>query len=98
MRWLDGITESMDMSLSKLWESEGQGSLACFSPWGHKESDVTHHLNNSLPVFLIATYLSTFPSIIRVFHLSIRRLHFHFYSNIFEAYALMCIIRTLGEF
>ena len=42
MRWLDGITDSMDMSLSKLWEdNEGQGSLACCSPWGHKESDTT---------------------------------------------------------
>ena len=24
---------------------EGQGSLACFSPWGHKESDMTERLN-----------------------------------------------------
>ena len=39
MRWLDGITDSMDMSLSKL--GDGQGSLMCCSPWGHKESDTT---------------------------------------------------------
>ena len=39
MRWLEGIINSMDMSLSKLGDSEGQGSLACCSPWGHKESD-----------------------------------------------------------
>ena len=41
MRWLDGIIDSVDMSLSKLWEivKDRQGSLACCSPWGHKESD-----------------------------------------------------------
>ena len=27
-------------------ESEGQGSLACCSPWGHKELDTTEQLNN----------------------------------------------------
>ena len=42
MRWLDGIINSMDMSLSKLREvGDGQGRLACYSPWGHKESDMT---------------------------------------------------------
>ena len=42
MTWLDGITDSMDMSLSKLRElGDGQGSLACCIPWGCKESDTT---------------------------------------------------------
>ena len=41
MRWLDGIIDSMDMSLSKLWEMVKDGSLACCSPWVHKESDMT---------------------------------------------------------
>ena len=28
--------------------SEGQGSLMCCSPWGHKESDVTEQLDNNI--------------------------------------------------
>ena len=48
MRWLDGITDSMDMSLSKLSrDGEGQRSLMYCSPWGHKELDPTEQLNNN---------------------------------------------------
>ena len=45
MRWLDGITDSMDVSLSELHVCDGQGGLACCDSWGHKESDTTEGLN-----------------------------------------------------
>ena len=41
MRWLDGITDSMEVNLIKLQELDGQGSLACSSAQGHKETDMT---------------------------------------------------------
>jgi len=36
MRWLDGVIDSTDMFEQTLGDSEGQGNLACCSPWGHK--------------------------------------------------------------
>ena len=45
MRWLDGITDLMDMSLSELGVGDGQGGLACCNSWGLKESDTTEQLN-----------------------------------------------------
>ena len=42
MRWLDGITDSLDTSLGKLRELVmDKGGLACCSPWGLRESETT---------------------------------------------------------
>ena len=41
MRWLDSITDSMDEFVQALRIGDGQGSLACYSPWGCKELDMT---------------------------------------------------------
>ena len=40
-RWLNGITDTMDMSLSKLWDIVKDGTLECCSQWGHR---VVHYL------------------------------------------------------
>ena len=43
MRWLDGITDSMDMNLSKRQEMVKDSKVwrAAYSPGGHEESDMT---------------------------------------------------------
>ena len=49
MRWLHGITNSMDMSLSRLWEIV-KGREA-WNSWDHKESDTTQQLNNNKVIY-----------------------------------------------
>ena len=46
MRWLDGITNSMDNGFGQtLGVGDGQGGLASCGSWGCKESDTTEQLN-----------------------------------------------------
>ena len=45
MRWLEGTTDSTDEFEQALRVGDGQGSLVCCSPWGHKQLDMTEQLN-----------------------------------------------------
>ena len=46
MRGLDGIINGHEFEQTP-GDGEGQGSLACCSPWGSKEANATEQLNNS---------------------------------------------------
>ena len=44
-RWLDCFTDSMDMSLSRLWELVMDSCGGVLHPWGRQELDMTDRLN-----------------------------------------------------
>ena len=62
MQWLDGITDSMEVSESAPGVGDGQGGLACCDSWGRKGSDTTERLNwtDSFPKCLIRNVISMF--------------------------------------
>ena len=77
---------------------DGQGSLACCSPWGHKESDMTEWLNwtsNIMTTKLFTSYgLNCIPS-------QIHMLEFHFWEpenvTLFENKVWKCCLSTMSN-
>ena len=64
-------------------DSEGQGSLACHTPWGHKELDTTLRLKNNNPIFINLLLIFT------CFHfICIGQFRYPLVKNVFKSFAI----------
>ena len=104
MRWLDGITDSMDMSLGELQElvGDGQGGLFCCNSWGRKESDTTEWLNwteyiqiyPGITVFFSFLLLSFLLSFHSIHSMHIHSVFIHLPGDVNFYYFLVSMIMT----
>ena len=53
--WNDWMASTTQWT--QVWANSGQETLACCSPWGHKESDMTKQLNNNIPTYYVYNYM-----------------------------------------
>ena len=96
-KWLDGITDSMDMSLSKLlvMVKEGQGSLACCGPCGHKELDTTEQLNNNVGMCKLAAIRTIV--VYHALHVMSREPHINWERTMLSLHATVTELSGLRE-
>ena len=75
LRWLDGITYSMDMGLGGLRELVmDRGGLVCCDSWGHKDSDTTERLDwTDFTVYYCSIQRTVYFFILYKLHCSLKR-------------------------